>query len=106
MESSLENINHIFSKMKENGWDTTQPLKWGFFFMSQHKKNLTQIYEELKDFHYTLENIHRSDTGVWVLQASKTETLLPDKLHRRNISFNDLASVYDSIYDGWDVGQV
>jgi hypothetical protein len=105
MESNIENINQIFYKMKENGWDTTQPLKWGFFFIGQHKKNLIKIYEELKDYSYTLENIHQTDDGVWVLQASKTEALLPDKLHQRNISFNDLAIAYDSIYDGWDVGQ-
>lgn len=105
MESNLEKIKSMFDKMQENGWDITQPLKWGFFFVSREEKNLKQIYEELKNHGYILESIHQFDDSIWVLQTSKTEVLVPEKLHRRNISFNELASVYDSEYDGWDAGK-
>ena len=50
--------------------------------------------------------LHGADDGAWVLQVSKTEVLAADKLHRRNLAFNDLAAHcgVDS-YDGWDVGK-
>lgn len=104
MDEDLEKIKAMFGKMEKNGWDTTRPLKWGFFFMSRNEKNLKQIYEKLKDYGYVFENIHQ-DEDLWVLQSSKTESLTPEKLHKRNMSFVELACAYDSIYDGWDVGK-
>jgi hypothetical protein len=105
MESNLEKIKSMFDKIQENGWDIMHPLKWGFFFVSREEEKLKQVYEELKNHGYILESIHQPDNITWVLQVSKIETLVPEKLHRRNISFNDLASIYDSEYDGWDVGK-
>jgi hypothetical protein len=105
MQSNLENIKNIFSKMQEDGWDISQALKWGFIFVSQEEDRLKQIYKELKDHKYLLESIHQADDKMWVLQASKKEILAPEKLHRRNISFNELAAHFNSIYDRWDVGK-
>ena len=105
MESNLESIKNIFSKMQEDGWNISKELKWGFFFVSHKEDRLKQIYEELKDREYLLESIYQADDEKWVLQASKTEILAPEKLHRRNISFNELAEHYDSIYDRWVVGK-
>jgi len=105
MESNLESIKNIFSKMQENGWNISQELTWGFFFVSQEEGRLKQIYKELKDRKYLLESIHKDDDEKWVLRASKKEILVPEKLHRRNISFNELAEHYDSIYDRWVVGK-
>ena len=105
MESSLENIKNIFNKMKEEGWDISQAHKWGYFFVSQEEDKLKQIYRELKDRKYSLESIQQADDKKWVLQTSKTEILAPEKLHKRNISFNELAEHYNSIYDRWDVGK-
>jgi hypothetical protein len=105
MESNLENIKNIFSKMQEDGRDISQALKWEYFFVSQEEERLKQIYKELKDHKYLLESIHQTDDKRWVLQASKTEILAPEKLHKRNISFNELAEHYKSIYDRWNVGK-
>ena len=104
MDENLEKIKVIFGEMEENGWDITGPLKWGFFFMSGEEDNLKQIYEELKDHSYVFESIHQ-DGDKWVLRVSKMEVLAPEKLHRRNVSFAELASAYGSIYDGWDAGK-
>ena len=105
MISNEENVINMYGKMKHDGWDSSSPLKWGFFFVSDREDNLKSIYSELADHSYNVENIYQADEKKWVLQVSKVETLAPDKLHRRNIAFNDLADAYESIYDGWDVGK-
>jgi len=96
----------MFAKMKSNGWDTTLPLKWGFFFVHPNEAPLHSVYEELKDHDYRLESLHHADDGQWVLQVSKTEILTAEKLHRRNMAFNELAEHCGvDLYDGWDVGK-
>ena len=108
MESNLERIVEVFQKMKASGWEVNSPLKWGFFFIDEEKAKLERIFEELKDYQYILEGIYQpEDEKYWVLHASKVETLNPEKLNRRNISFNDLANYFEvAAYDGWDVGKV
>jgi hypothetical protein len=54
-----------------------------------------------------MESLHEADDKSWVLQVSKSEVLDPEKLHKRNISFNQLAEYCEvELYDGWDVGKV
>ena len=66
-----------------------------------------KIYAELSEYGYSVQELHQSDDGMWVLQISKTEILHLEKLHRRNIAFNELADYCNvSLYDGWDVGRV
>ena len=103
MIANEENINIMFSKMKDEGWDTSKPLKWGFYFYSKLEDNLKEVYSELVDHDYHVEHVSESEDKEWVLHVSKQETLTSDKLHRRNIAFNELAEAYDSYYDGWDV---
>lgn len=105
MKPDIESVMATYKKMGKNGWNVKGPLKWGFFFFSKSRDNLDKIYSELKDYHYSLDRIEKNDDGEWVLQVSKIEVLAPEKLHRRNVSFVDLAEKYDSIYDGWDVGK-
>ena len=105
MESNLQGIEKIFAKMEKDGWTTNGGLKWGFFFISQNKEMSMNIFNEMKDYNYNIEDLHQNDDGTWTLQVSKFEFLTPDKLNRRNISFNDLASRYEAVYDGWDVGK-
>jgi hypothetical protein len=105
MLPNLDSINEMFIKMESNGWNTSEPLKWGFFFFSQHKSSLSQIFSELAEYDYQIENIHQNDGVSWVMQVSKVETLLPEKLFKSCVAFNELASAYNSDYDGWDSGQ-
>lgn len=78
--------------MERNGFDTSQPLKWGFFFMDPAVDPLQCVQKELEGHDYRLERLERTDDGkLWVLAVSKCEVLAVDKLHRRNQAFNDLA---------------
>jgi hypothetical protein len=105
MKPNEENVKAIYTKMEAEGWDTTSPLKWGFFFYSDTKQNLKDIYLELADHEYQIEDLRKNSDGEWILHVSKIEALASQKLHRRNIAFNELADAYDSFYDGWDVGK-
>ena len=106
MIANEENIKTLFSKMNNEGWDISKPLKWGFFFYSKVEDNLKMVYSELMDHDYQVEYVHENEDNEWVLHVSKVESLASNKLHRRNIAFNELAEAYNSYYDGWDVGKI
>ena len=104
MNSSIERLEIMFEKMLQDGFDTVKPLKWGFYFFDSNRDKLYKVYEELKDKEYKLENIIQMDDGLWRLFVSKVDTLTPEKLHKRNVAFNELAEYCSvSLYDGWDV---
>ncbi|GAB2863772.1 ribonuclease E inhibitor RraB [Hymenobacter ruber] len=107
MNALLGPIKNMFRKMTAEGWDVNSALKWGFFFIDKDKNKLLEIFTELEDHSYSIEEFHQADDGNWVLQVSKIDTLTPEKLHRRNLAFNELAIQYGvDLYDGWDVGKV
>lgn len=107
MQTDLNNIQFSFDKMGKDGFDITSELKWGFFFFNNNVESLKKVYEELKDHNYTLEKLEEIDPGEWKLQVSKNEISSADKLHRRNIAFNELAEYCDvDLYDGWDVEKI
>ncbi|MBF9222085.1 ribonuclease E inhibitor RraB [Hymenobacter ruricola] len=107
MNASLESVVDMFRKMEANGWDINSALKWGFFFFDKDKDKLLDVFSELEDSQYKIEELHQADAGDWVLQVSKIDTLTPEKLHRRNLAFNELAAHCGvELYDGWDVGKV
>ncbi|QRR00162.1 ribonuclease E inhibitor RraB [Dyadobacter sandarakinus] len=105
MECILENIEAIFRKMKDRGWNIDSPHKWGFCFFSRSADPLKLIFKELEDHNYKLESLTKSN-GDWRIEVSKAEILTPLKLHKRNIAFNELADHFDCDYDGWDVEPV
>jgi len=107
MEVNQENIRAIFQNMSANGFDLENELKWGFFFTASKKSDLVRLFDELKDHNYILEEISREDHGQFQLHVSKQEILSAEKLHRRNIAFNELAEICNvDLYDGWDVGKI
>jgi Regulator of ribonuclease activity B len=107
MISSLDNLLDMFKKMNDNGFNTSAPLKWGFYFVDADKGKLQSVFNELKDNNYLLEDIYLSDDNNWTLHASKIDTLTPEKLHKRNNAFNELADYCNvELYDGWDVEKI
>ena len=104
MTSNLDNLIEIFRKMKADGFDIMSPLKWGFYFVDPSEEKLPYVFDQLKDSDYHLEDIYLADDGKWTLHASKIDTLTAEKLHKRNIAFNELADLCQiEMYDGWDV---
>ncbi|HTK20197.1 MAG TPA: ribonuclease E inhibitor RraB [Mucilaginibacter sp.] len=104
MKTDLAQLQDIFIKMAEDGFDIDSKLKWGFYFFDDERNKLLEVYEELKDHDYILEEIEQFDENEWRLYVSKIDILTPEKLHRRNIAFNELAvGCGVELYDGWDV---
>lgn len=105
MNADLDQNIEMFERMAATGWDTMQPLRWGYFFMDSSEAPLSAIERILDGEGYRLESVHQAEDGTWVLQMSKVETLTPETLHARNVEFNQLAkSCGAELYDGWDVG--
>ncbi|RQO64364.1 hypothetical protein DBR43_33060 [Pedobacter sp. KBW06] len=104
MQTDLTQLKSIFIKMNEDGFDTKSSLKWSFYFIDTRKDKLELLFRELKDYNYVIEKFDFNKDDEWVLQVSKIDSLTPEKLHKRNIAFNELADFYDAkLYDGWDV---
>lgn len=109
MQSDLNRLTEAFEYLKSNGFIIDAPLKWGFYFIDKSKKKLMALFEELEEKNYTLEAIYKADSKDkgWTLHVSKIDTLTPEKLHRRNIAFNELADYCNvEFYDGWDVERI
>ena len=104
MKASIESVRQTWDRMRVDGVDLTQPLEWGFFFVDQASEPLRRVFAELESAGYVLEELARSDDGMWTLHVSKREVLEPERLHRRNLAFNELAEYCGAdLYDGWDV---
>lgn len=104
MVSDLERLEVIFNKMADDGFDISEPLKWGFFFFDKDKSKLNDVFNELKDHGYKKEDVNQMEDNEWRLFVTKIDILTPEKLHKRNIAFNELAEHCEvSLYDGWDV---
>ncbi|MGI4867283.1 MAG: ribonuclease E inhibitor RraB [Janthinobacterium lividum] len=109
MNSSLQNLEELFSQMQRDGLDTSLTMKWGFFFLDKNKKKLAEVFTELEDSNYKLESIYKAETSskLWTLHVSKLDILTPEKLHKRNLAFNNLADHCEiALYDGWDVERI
>lgn len=92
--------------MQNAGFNLKNELKWSFFFINKTRSELEKVYDEMKEKNYRIEKLEEVDTGEWVLQVSKMDVLTPEKLHKRNIAFNDLADYCNiDLYDGWDVSK-
>ena len=97
-------IHEAFDKLRAHGVDVGSPLRWSFYFANPTEPPLHEVVRELDGFDYVVEHLAPNDQGLWILKVSKTEILPPDKLHRRNVSFNELAQYCGvDVYDGWEV---
>jgi hypothetical protein len=107
MQSDLNNIQDLFAKMQKDGFDTNSNLKWGFFFFNRNVEGLNKVYKELDGHDYNLESLEKDDDGEWRLYVTKIEVLTAEKLHKRNLAFNELADYCEvDLYDGWDVEKI
>ena len=107
MNSNLSNIITVFEKMESEGWKTDAILKYGFYFVDKNKDKLQKVYDELEDNNYVLEKLYLADDDIWILHVTKNDILNPEKLHKRNLAFNELADYCEiDLYDGWDVEKV
>ncbi len=94
----------MFEKMAASGLNTTQPLKWGYFFLDTSRRALAHFADTLGRTGYHREELRRADRATWLLQLSRTEVHTPDSLHERNLKLNAIAHANGvQLYDGWDV---
>lgn len=107
MTPNLNRLVDTFSKMNRDGFDTAGYLKWGFFFLDMSKERLLDVFKELHSSGYNLVSLEEKDNELWQLYVTKIDIMTPEKLHKRNIAFNELAQHCNiQLYDGWDVERV
>ena len=105
MMTDLDSVRSAFERLTADGVDLSQPLRWSFYFADATEEALLRVFAELEDYDYKLADLRQLEDGSgWLLHVTKTEVLAADKLHRRNVSFNELAEYCEAaLYDGWEV---
>lgn len=107
MQNNLAQIKDIFSSMIKDGFDVKKELKWSYYFIDDNKKNLENLFFELKKMGYSVEDFYYDEDESWILQVNKIEILTPEDLYSKNVKFNEIAdSCSVRLYDGWDVGKI
>lgn len=108
MKWELNKLDSLFTKMSKDGLDTSSSLQWGFTFMALYKSQLNKVFNELEDYGYILSKMeYREQLSLWILYVTKVEILTYDKLHKRNLAFEELADYLGiHCYDGWDVQKI
>jgi hypothetical protein len=90
--------------MSSDNWNVKESLNWGFYFFDIQKNKLEKIIPILMKKGFKLNGLDKLDGRNWKLWISKKEVLTPEKLHQRNLEFNELVDYYSVVlYDGWDV---
>ncbi len=105
---SKNEIEQLFLKMRNAGWNMEQELAWGYFFKHDSKELLKHLADKLERQGYEIIDINQSypDNMYW-LQIEKIEQHSVESLHKRNQMFSLLAQQTGiHAYDGMDVSPV
>lgn len=97
-------IEEMFAAMRVNsGWDMSQPLLWGYFFINDSKKPLVALSASLTKDRYRRVRLWKQ--GQWRLHMEKIEIHDELSLFARNSTLSEMAAQHDvACYDGMDVG--
>jgi Regulator of ribonuclease activity B len=109
-----EQLDYMFEDIAKNSpWDTSKPLRWGYFFTDESDAKLRSAGQILQREGYRLVDVYQSEKeapselDLWWLHVEKVEMHTPDTLHARNLSLYAFAEANDlRSYDGMDVGPV
>ena len=63
LNALLGTVKNTFRKITANGWDTDSALRWGFFFIDKDKDKLLNVFTELEEHSYSIEELHQADDG-------------------------------------------
>ena len=102
---TIKDIEQLFEKMRNAGWNMEQELAWGYFFKHDEIEPLQKIADELEQQGYEIVDINQSypDEMYW-LQMEKIEQHSIQSLDKRNKKFYRLAEKrHIHSYDGMDV---
>ena len=107
MICNIDNLYKAFETMEANNFDSSKELRWGFYFIDDKKDTLKKLSNELKGQNYKAEKIRKINNGEYQLTVNKIDIFTPEKLHERNLAFNELADRFSILcYDGWDVEKI
>lgn len=105
---TTKDIEELFEKMRNAGWNMEQELAWGYFFKHETIEPLQKIADELEQQGYEIVDINQSypDEMYW-LQLEKIEQHSVHSLDKKNQKFYELAKKrHIHSYDGMDVSPV
>lgn len=99
-----EEIDVLFERMRQAGWDTGSNLLWGYFFTLPDTRRLVSIVKCLSALGYHIVRVEADDQTIIWLHVEYFETHTPESLHQRNIALTRLAQEMElRSYDGCEV---
>ena len=109
-----EELRHrgTFAQMQAEGWDTSIPMLWGYFFLAHDRASLVRVAKRLTALGYRRVSVEATDPDeygqvLFQLQVERVEVHTPESLAQRNSELQALAWEEGlKSYDGWDAGLV
>ena len=99
-----EEIDTLFERMRQRGWDTAKPLLWGYFFTLPDTRRLVSLVKCLSALGYHIVRVEPDEKSFIWLHVEYFERHTPDTLDQRNVALTKLASQMElRSYDGCDV---
>jgi hypothetical protein len=100
-------LEPIFTRMRQGGWNVDGPLLWSYFFASKQGAALGEVRRELETQGYVFVTSSSHRNGVTLLQMDRIETHTVASLDLRNREFYVLAARHPGVeYDGMEAGRL
>ncbi len=97
-------------KIRQQGWNPSNPTMWVFFFSARDKRVLDGMCPALEAEGYEIFDIFENDlqgereSNLWMMLVQKIEVHTVDSLYARNQSLIKLAKAHrDSFFEGWNI---
>ena len=101
---SPEEIDVLFERMRQAGWNTEENLLWGYFFTLPDTKRLVNVVKCLSALGYHIVRVEADDKGIIWLHVEYFERHTRESLLARNEALANLAETMElRSYDGCDV---
>ena len=99
-----EEIDVLFERMRQAGWNTEGNLLWGYFFTLPDTRRLLSLVKCLSSLGYHVVRVEPDEKSFIWLHVEYFEKHTPDSLYQRNVALAQLAHEMElRSYDGCDV---
>ena len=102
--NTREEIDVLFERMRQAGWDVNEPHLWGYFFTLPDTRRLVSLVKCLSALGYHIVRVEPDEKSFIWLHVEYFERHTPESLYRRNVALSKLAEEMElRSYDGCDV---
>ncbi len=101
-------IQALFRKMENAGWNMKKPYLWGYFFKDSSREKLEKLKQHLVSLGYEFVDMNQSEADqLFWLHVEKVQQHSLESLINLNKSLRQLAKDFGiAEYDGMDISPI